>query len=262
MKKYIKLYFVFLRANMIKLFTYRGDFWLGFLLTGAQSIAILLGLNIMFIHINNIAGWSYHDMLVLLGTFMLTDALSWMLFRAGVNDLDTIINKGDLDWYLIKPIDTQFMVTVQRLDAQDAGRSFVGIPILIYGLQNSEIFATLLNIPLFIVTLLLGQVVLYSITMAVKTVSFKSIQGWATSAISWRFYDLARYPVDIYSGAMRIIYTFVLPLVFIATVPAKVLTGNFELYMLFGAIAAAAISLCIVRLIWNKALSGYSSASS
>jgi ABC-2 type transport system permease protein len=262
MKKYLRLYYVFLRANMIKLFMYRGDFWLGFLLTGAQSVAVLLGLNIMFLHINNIAGWSYNDMLVLLGTFMLTDALSWMLFRAGVNNLDSIINNGDLDWYLIKPIDTQFMVTVQKLDAQDAGRSFIGIPILIYGLQGTSLFTNLLNIPLFIVTLLLGQVVLYSITLAVKTISFKSIQGWATSAISWRFYDLARYPVDIYSGAMRIIYTFVLPLVFIATVPAKVFTGEFRLYMLLGAIVAASVSLFLVRLIWNKALRGYSSASS
>lgn len=262
MWKYIKLYKSFLRANVMKTLAYRGNFWLSFFLTAVESIMVFFGLAILFLHIDNIAGWSYSDMLVLIGVFTLTHALAWMLFKGGVGDLDKVINKGDLDWYLIKPIDTQFIVTFQRIDIVDSGRSLVGIALIAYGLKDASLFGTLINLPLFIVTIFLGQIILYSITLAVKTVSFKSIQGWATSAISWRFHDIARYPTTIYQGMLRFIYTFIFPLLFIATVPAQALMGNLELHLLFGAFVAAAMSLCIVRIIWNKALSTYSSASS
>jgi len=262
MKRLFKLYVAFFRANLIRFFTYRGNFWFNFLLTALESVLLYIGVAILFTHITSIAGWSYQDMLVLIGVFMICNTLSWLLFRAGVNDLDMIINKGDLDWYLIKPADTQLLITFQRIDIQDSGRAVVGILAIIVGLQGSSVFSAIINLPAFFVTILMGQLVLYSISLAIKTVSFKSIQGWATAAISWRFFELAHYPTDIYFGVMRMIYTFVFPLVFVATVPAKALQGDLPLHLFLGSIVAALCALMITRLIWKRALGSYSSASS
>lgn len=261
-RKYLRLYKIFFKTNLIKALAYPGNFWFMFVLTGAESLVVLFAVNILFNHVESIAGWSYHDMLVLIGVFMLSHSLAWIFFKAGINDLDMIIQKGDLDWYLIKPADTQFLVTIHRIDVEDAGRSVVGVWLIIVGLQEAPLFTTLLHIPLFVVMMLLGQVVLYAVILAVKIVSFKSIQGWATNAISWRFHEIAHYPTDIYRGMVKFIYTFIFPLIFIATVPAKVLTGKIELQIILGAFLAATISLLVVRILWKRALKTYSSASS
>ncbi len=262
MRKLLRLYNIFFKTNLIKALAYPGNFWFMFALTGIESLVVLLAVNILFNHVQSIAGWSYHDMLVLVGVFMLSHSLAWIFFKAGINDLDTIIQKGDLDWYLIKPVDTQFLVTIHRIDVEDAGRSVVGIWLMIVGLQNAPLFTTVLHIPLFIIMMLLGQVVLYAIILAVKIVSFKSIQGWATNAISWRFHELAHYPTDIYKGMLKFVYTFVFPLIFVATVPAKALTGRLEMQVIMGGFVAAGVSLLAVRLLWKRALKTYSSASS
>ncbi len=241
---------------------YRTRFWMYFVLTGFESVVVFLSLKIIFIHIYDIAGWSYADMLVLVGTFMLTHSLAWLTFKGGVGDLDRRIKDGQLDWLIVKPIDTQFLVSMNRIDIEDSGRSVIGIAAIIMGLKGSSIFGVLINLPLFILTLFLGQVVLYSFMLSTKSISFKSIEGWATNSVAWRFHELARFPTDIYRGALRIIYTFVFPLTFIATVPAKVLTGKFNFYMLIGAIIAASLTFTISRIIWKYALSTYSSASS
>lgn len=262
MKQYLKLYKSFVRVNLMKSLAYRKNFLLGMFLVSVESITVLISVTIVFNHIGSIAGWSLDDMLVLTGVFMMTHSLAWIFFKGGVNQLDSIINKGDLDWLLVKPVDPQFLITVHRIDLEDAARSLVGIAVMAYGLQHAPVFQTLIMLPVFLLMLLCGQVVLYAITLTVKSISFKSIQGWATNSIFWRFHDLARYPTDIYSGTIRIIYTYIFPLIFIATVPAKTLTGKFNLWLLAGAFAAAGISFAVARLVWKAALKTYSSASS
>lgn len=262
MAKYLKIYFLFFRINVLKALAYRGNFFLGFILVAFESMTTLLTIKIVFNHLQSIVGWSYADMLVLSGTFMITNALAWLLFKAGINSLDGLINKGQLDVYLVKPIDTQFLVTVNDIDIEDAARGLIGIGLIAFGMHGVGVASTLLRLPAYIFLLLMGQVVIYSISTAVKTISFKSIQGWSTNAIAWRFHDLARYPTDIYRGIMKIIYTFVFPLAFIATVPSKALLGRVSPLLFGGAILAAAGTFVVSRLIWKWALGTYSSASS
>lgn len=258
----LRLYKTFFKANFMKDMAYPGNFWFMAILTALESAVVLIALKILFSHVHQIAGWNFEDMLVLIGVFMITNSLAWIFFKAGVGALDLIIQTGDLDWYMIKPVDTQFLVTIHRMDIEDAGRSLVGIWVIVWGLQHTGVFTALSRLPVFIITLLLGQIVIYAIILAVKLISFKSIQGWATNAISWRFHELAHYPTDIYHGAMKFVYTFIFPLIFIATVPAKALIGRLNMDLLFGAMLAAALSLLFVRILWKRALRTYSSASS
>jgi len=249
-------------ANFMKATAYRGNFWLYVLLTALESMTVYIAIAVLFLHVETIAGWSYHDMLVLSGIFIITNGLSWILFHASVMQLDQMITSGDLDGKLTKPVDAQFLVSVERIDIEDVGRSFVGIGILWLGLRGTPLFSFATALPFFLIMLVSGQIILYSIMLLVKVISFASIQGWSTNAISWRFHDLSRYPTDIYTGMMRVIYTFVFPLVFIATVPAKALIGRLTMPFFFGSLVAAAMSFAVVRFFWVRALQKYTSASS
>jgi len=242
---------------------YRGNFLFGCVLTLFESAISFITITVIYQHIQTIAGWSYYDALVLSGIAMITNSVGWLLYRGGLSDLDKIINRGDFDWMLIKPVDIQFLSTINRIDIEDTSRSIIGLYILGYGLHESHLFNHLwYTLPLFIVIFLFGQIVLYSVFLTFKTITFKSIQGWATNGIAYRFQQLARYPTDIYKGIVRVIYTYMLPLVFVATVPAKVLTGKFTWQLCVGSLVAAILSFVISRAIWKFAVKKYSSASS
>lgn len=258
----LKLYRTFFRFNLMADMAYRETFLFGLFLTCLESLAVFAGVVILFRHVDSIAGWSYEHMLVLLGIFILSNAAAWLLFRAGISDLDQIINKGDLDGYLVKPVDTQLLVAIQRIDIEDAGRSLVGLALIIFGMRGHPITEILTRLPVFFVLFFSGQVVLYSVQLIFKSVSFKSIQGWATNSIGWRFHELAQFPTDIYRSVMRVVYTFVFPLAFVVTVPAKALTRELTVALFFGSIFAALGTFTAARLIWKLALRNYSSASS
>jgi ABC-2 type transport system permease protein len=241
---------------------YRAHFLFMSGLTALESIMTFLVTTIIYSHIKTIAGWSYYDALVLIGVVMMSYSFSWLFYRGGLNDFDRVINRGDFDWMLVKPVDPQFMATINRIDIEDAARSIVGIIIISYGLSGSSLFTIGPRLFLFLITFLCGQMVIYAIYLSFKTIAFKAIQGWATNSIAYRLQELAEYPTDIYRGSLRVLYTYFLPIIFIATVPAKSLTGKLTWQLFLGSIVAAVLSFVISRAIWKFALKRYSSASS
>ena len=73
--------------------------------------------------------------------------------------------------------------------------------------------------------------------------------------------ETSRYPGDIYRGIGKVIFTFIIPIGIIATVPASALTGrlgfNFAVLSLFIGISF----LCVGLFVWKMSIEHYSSAS-
>lgn len=251
-----------IKLNLMKALAYRGNFVLGFFLTALESATVFAGITVVFTKITTLAGWSYGDVLILNGVYLMVNTASWLLFRGGVNDFDRVINRGDFDFYLIRPISAQFYASIQRIDVEDVARSVVGIAILIYGLTLGHTTISFMDLPLFVITFFCGQAVLYAVFLSLKTISFKAIQGWATNNIAFRFQELASFPTDIYRGFLKTVYTFVIPLVFVATVPTKALLGRLSWELAAGSIVVAVVSLLVARFFWKLGIRNYSSASS
>jgi ABC-2 type transport system permease protein len=74
--------------------------------------------------------------------------------------------------------------------------------------------------------------------------------------------DVARFPVDIYGLNIRRVMTYVLPLAFIATIPASQLIHGAD-WTMVGLGAAWAFAFCVLaRWFWKFAMRHYTSASS
>lgn len=260
--RYLKLYFSFLRINIQSALAYRNNFLFGLFITAVESGTILLTISVLFNHIPDINGWSYSDMLILIGTFMCTNSLSWLVFRASVEKLDQLINRGDFDFYLIKPISNQFLASVNTIDVEDSARGAVGLVIVALGIMQTNQSITMLQILAFVLALVCGEAILYSLQLILKTISFKSVQGWGSNNIFYRLQDTTQFPLTIYHGFARIFFMFVVPIFFVTTVPVQLLLGKVTIIWLIWSLIAAGGSLLVARTIWHRMVQSYSSASS
>lgn len=260
--RYLRVYWALLKTNAINSTIYRANFFVGTLITALETLAAFYTIKVLFNHVTGINDWSYPDMLVLSGAFFVANGISWFTFRAGVDQIDQLINKGDFDSLLTKPINSQFLVSIYRLDVEDSARGLVGLVVMWYGLRLGNYDISFLQILLFVLAFIAGEMILYSIQISLKTISFKSLQGWATNNIFYRFQELNQYPMDIYRGFARVLYTALIPLLFVTTVPVKILLGKGSLWLAAGSIIAAIWCLFISRMIWKFAVKHYSSASS
>jgi ABC-2 type transport system permease protein len=73
--------------------------------------------------------------------------------------------------------------------------------------------------------------------------------------------ETSRYPGDIFRGVGKIIFTFIIPIGIIATVPASILTGRIGLGFAVTALFVGSLFLSIGLWVWRRSIEHYSSAS-
>ncbi|MCX6032974.1 MAG: ABC-2 family transporter protein [Chloroflexi bacterium] len=82
---------------------------------------------------------------------------------------------------------------------------------------------------------------------------------------TWLFdgiFQMARYPVGIYPGWLRLVLTWVVPVGLMTTAPAQALAGDLAPATLLGSVALVAALLVAASLLFRTGLRRYASASS
>ncbi len=258
---WLNLLRVFYRTSIQTDLEYRADF---FTRLGASVLGLLTtvgGLSIAFQYTSRIKGWSFTDALVLLAIYYLMDGLIEMIIAPNMREIMNQVREGTLDFVLLKPVSSQFMATFRTLNIWRAANILVGLGLAIYAVGRLALQVGGVNAALFAVTLAAGLAVIYSLWLVLVTLTFWFVRIDNLEQIIWQAFETGRYPVEIYPNWLRLTLTYVIPVVFIITVPASALTGRLELWQ--GGLAAgiAAASLVGSSLFWRFGLRHYTGAS-
>lgn len=209
----------------------------------------------------SLAGFSREQVILFFLVFNLVDVTTQFLFR-GVYVFRWRIVHGDFDLDLVKPWPSFFRPLFGWTDILDFLTliPLVGY-IIIYVLYNQLAHS-------FPAVILFGVLFLNSILIAFAFHLVVSTVGVMTTEIDhliwiWRdFFNLARFPTDIYPIGIRLLLTFLVPAVLIVTVPTKILMG-FLSWPFVGFSFIIGVGLVWLSLkFWRFGLTRYSSASS
>lgn len=262
-KRHLKIFFHLQKIGIMVNMAYRWNFLLMVLAVGTTFFSVIF-IKVIFSFLKNIAGWSYYEALLVVASYMIIDGLMWMSC-AYIEAIKKHIRQGTLDGLIVKPIDTQFLVSVWRGDTEDFTRLVMGSAILAWALYHLNLPSNELVVNLFLYLFLLaaGFIIAYSLNLIIKTFIFWAIEGGAAFNIGRDLVEVSQYPSDIfYHKFAKIIFTAIIPLAFMATVPAKILARGLDWRLMLGALLAAAAFFTMARVFWLFALRRYSSASS
>lgn len=263
-RKYFKIFLHLQKIGIMTRTAYKVNFLILSFAVFLQVFFSLFFVKIIFGFLDNIAGWGYFEALIVVATYMLVDGIMWNLF-AHFSAITRHVRDGTLDGILVKPIDSQFLVSVWRGDLEDVVRIIAGIGVLVYAVNNLSIsgIELVINSILYVFLVFNALVIVYSINVIFKSIVFWLIEGMAFYHLTDSFFRMAQYPSDIFFH--KIVKTAVLtvfPLAFIATVPAKILAAGFNFWLVVGSFFVAGIFFIASRKFWLFALKNYSSASS
>src|SRR6185312_10245513 len=121
---------------------------------------------------------------------------------------------------LLKPANSQFLVSVRRLTLVQIAQILLGFVVMVVGLGRLGQAITAINALGFLVVLGCGLALVYSILLILATTSFWFVKVDNIMVLFWAFTDAGRFPVDIYPGWLRLTLTTVVPIGFAVTVPA------------------------------------------
>lgn len=223
----------------------------------------VVGVLVVYGHTETIRGWSQLDTLALLGVFVLMGGLINTFITPNLGWFAGSIRDGALDFVLLKPANSQFLISFGRVIPWGLGDVIAGLVILAYALPAQLVQgAGVWRVLAFAVATGAGAVIVYSLWMSFATIAFWTVSIDNLSALLTAFYSMGRFPVDAYPGWMRWMLTFVVPIAFVTTVPIQALKGRLAPLSLLGAVLLAALTLWISTRLWRLGLSRYTSASS
>lgn len=260
--RYLRLWLNFFKMSWMADIEYRFNFVVRVFGEIVWYVTQLSVFEVLYMHTNSISGWDVHAMRVFMGSLFLGDCIYQILFSQNLEHFFTLVRKGDLDLYLAKPINSQFMVSCQRVAVAYTINLFMVIAYLAWAIMRLGHPVGGLQIAIYVVMIVSGVIIAYAMRFMFATLSVVFQDFSSVQFIWYQLYRLATRPDPIYPGFLRIIVMTVFPVAFFASVPSRVLVEGLDLTLLAASLGLALSLLLLSSLFWGSALRRYSSASS
>jgi ABC-2 type transport system permease protein len=194
--------------------------------------------------------------------FMAVEAILEGIINPSLVDLVERIRSGSFDYVLLKPVDAQLLVSTSRQEAWHVVDFLgaVGLAIYAFWLRGSPPAA--LDVVLGLALLVTGALAVYAVFIVCVAASFWVVRLDNLVYLLGAVFDTARWPVQVFRGVWRIVFTFVIPVAVMTTYPAMALLGRLDPETTFATIGGTVLMLIVSRLIWRTAIRSYTSASS
>jgi ABC-2 type transport system permease protein len=258
--RYLRLLGVQLRTSLLLAVQYRADFLLdGFveIFWMATAIAPLL---VVFRLRPTVAGWSFGEALVVLGWFTFLQGILEGAINPSLASIVEHIRKGTLDFVLVKPADAQFLVSTARFLPWRAINVVTALLVFAWGFHLQGKSPRIAAVGASFVAMLAAVTALYSIWILTVSAAFYVVRVDNLSQLFVAIFDAARWPIQVFRGFLRVVFTFVVPLALMTTYPAEALLGTLPARTFATSILGAALLFLCARLVWKAAISRYTSA--
>ena len=261
MRRYLVLWGAFVKNCMIREMSFRVNFILKVVFGSMWFVMNLLMFSVVFAHTKEIAGWSKYEVFFLLGVSHVILRLFETFFMENLMKVPDLIREGEMDFYLIKPVHPQFLVSTRYASFDSFIDTILGLATAGYALVRLHRSVTPENLALFVLLALAGVMLYYAIMTAAVTLSFWFMR-FHVMEIWWQMTNIARQPADIFKGKLEFIFTFCIPMLVIANYPVRAYLDRLPWYLVLHAVLATAVMLAASAWFFDFALRRYRSASS
>jgi ABC-2 type transport system permease protein len=261
---YLRLIGSFARASAQGELAYRANFLISLLHTSLGLGTGVLALVVLFQQVETVRGWDFPATLALLGVYQTLGALRGLFIGPSLEALvgmDGEIWTGRFDFTLLRPVDVQFLASFRHWRPFALADLLLGLTVLAVAIAQLGQALTLARLVAFLVALAAGVTILYALLLA-----FSGLVFWSPGFLfTWVFsglFQMARYPVGLYPGWLRLALTWVIPVGVMTTIPAQALSGHLPAVTLIGATILALALLIAASALFRAGLRRYASASS
>jgi ABC-2 type transport system permease protein len=270
--RYLAVFATFARNSLVRDMTFRWNFLIDAVSSLSWVFMQLVFFQIIFANTDEIGvgtGWHQWQFYVFLATMYLVNSLVETFFMPNTSEFSELIRTGNLDFALLKPIDAQFLISLQKIDWSSLTNTLFALGLLGVSLGHLDFVPTPTAVLLYVFYVACGVTLLYSLMIVLGAISVWL--GRNESLYDFWFYitNFSRYPMEIYQGPigtpLRRTFTYLIPILVVVNVPARLLARPLsdQYWPLAGfALAATIVCFFLSRWLFHKALESYRSASS
>lgn len=262
MMRYARLFGVQLRASLQVTLQYRAEFVVAIFVTAFYVFWNVVPMFVLWAQRPSIAGWSLAEAALVTAWFTFLRAILDGAVQPSLQAVVEHIRKGTLDFVLLKPADTQFLVSTAKFEVFNLVDAAAAVGLAAWALHRLHRAPSPAQVATALVLTVAAAAILYALAILVIAAAFYVVRLDNLIYLFNSVFDAARWPASVFRGVWRVLFTFVVPLALMTTYPALALLGRLEATVALRALGGAALFAAVARAVWKRSIGHYRSASS
>jgi ABC-2 type transport system permease protein len=263
LRRYAEIYLALWKNSVAREMSFKSNFLLWIVVELLWFGLQLSFIGVLFLHTDTIATWTKWQVVLLVGASHFIQQIFSAFFLVNCTNLSELVRSGKLDFLLLLPVNTRFIVSFRQVDLGGFVNAGSAVVIMVYAGAQLHLTPTVYQVTGFLLLCMAGIVVHYSLMFLLASISFWTVRA---QGIVWGYYNLfniARMPDEAFRGVFKAVFTFAIPMLLVSNVPARLLADKLSspAPMLLLVLMAGVCAL-VSEWGWRLSLRHYTSASS
>jgi ABC-2 type transport system permease protein len=262
-KRYLSIYAALWQNSVVREMGFKTNFILWIFVELLWFGLQLSFVGVLYLHTERIGDWTKWQVVMLVGTSQFIQQLFQAFFLGNLTQLSELIRTGKLDFMLLLPINTRFVISLRQVDLGGFVNAGSSLAVIAYAARKMSLVPGTLDMLGFLVLCVTGIFIHYSLMFLLATMSFWTVRA---QGIVWGYYNMfhiARIPDAAVHGLFKAFFRFIIPMLLVANVPVKLLVHTLKTPLdLVLLIAMAVACFAGSELVWRTSVRRYTSASS
>jgi len=263
LRRYFSIYIALWKNSVTREMIFKSNFLLWIVVEILWFGLQLSFIGVLYLHTDHIGTWTGWQVVMLIGGSHLIQQMYQAFFLINCTNLSELVRSGKLDFLLLLPVNTRFVVSLRQVDLGAFVNAGFAILVMAYAGHQLHFTPSLLQVIGFLVLAIAGVIVHYSLMFLLATISFWTVRA---QGIVWGYYNLfniARLPDEAFRGFFRLFFTFAIPMLLVSNVPVRLLVkpATSPVWALL-LLAMSLVCFAVSEWGWRASLKRYTSASS
>ena len=261
--RYLTIYAALWKNSVTRETMFKGNFLLWIFVELLWFGLQLSFIGVIYLHTEAIGTWTQWQVVMLVGASQFIQQIFQAFFLINCANLSELVRTGKLDFLLMLPVNTRFVVSLRQVDLGGFVNGAFAIALMAYAARQLHLVPAFTHVLGFFVLCAVGISIHYSLMFMLATICFWTVRA---QGVVWGYYNLfqiARMPDEAFQrGVFKAVFTFALPMLLVSNVPVRLLVNTLTSPKLLLLLGMAVVCPLISEWVWRISVRRYTSASS
>ena len=262
-RRYLTIYAALWKNSVAREMSFKGNFLLWIVVELCWFGLQLSFVGVIFRETGAVGTWSQWEMVLLVGASNFIQQIYQAFFLVNCTNLSELIRTGKMDFLLLLPVNTRFIVSLRQVDLGAFINALFGLCVMLYAAGKLHLQPTTGQITGFGALCLVGILIHYSLMFMLAAIGFWTVRAQGIVYGYYNLFNVARMPDEAFHGAFKAMFTFALPVLLVSNVPVRLLADKIVSPVAWISLLALGVIWAVIsEWFWRISVRRYTSASS
>ena len=184
LRRYLTIYGALWRTSVTRELSFKGNFLLWILVELLWFGLQLSFVGVIFSQTKTVGTWTVWQVVLLTGTSNFIQEIYQAFFLVNCTNLSELIRTGKMDFLLLLPVNTRFIVSTRQVDIPSFANAAFAACVMTFAARKLGLQPTALQFAGFTVLCVAGLMIHYSLMFSLASVSFWTVRAQGPESLS------------------------------------------------------------------------------